>query len=244
MGLDIYMYRNTSGMPKADFIAAMNAASEAGNAYWELDEVEREKATEPADFPETRVDLDSAKYPDHLFRIGYFRSSYNEGGINNILKNLIGESLYSIMGCEDDEYCFWPDWAACKDRAVAALAAMDEQIAKDGGAIACGREMLFFDGDLPNSTEEAMALYRSKAAMERDDDFSSFSSKEGTFHLKRPLRVRAFIPGKGFMGPTVYVVYENDHFDSYRQSLEIVIETCDYVIASGHPEEFYVHWSG
>ena len=38
--------------------------------------------------------MDSVKYPLHLFKIGYFRSSYNTNGYNSVVSDLIGKSLY------------------------------------------------------------------------------------------------------------------------------------------------------
>lgn len=61
--------------------------------------------------PETAV----PGYEEHLFKLGYLRSSYNGGGINNILRNTIGKDLYYIFRGEDDsgeEYYRLIDWPA------------------------------------------------------------------------------------------------------------------------------------
>jgi hypothetical protein len=41
-------------------------------------------------------------------------------------------------------------------------------------------------------------------------------------------------------------VYEDpdDNTQWYEQALEIVIETCEYVLAQPHPETYVTHWSG
>lgn len=44
-----------------------------------------------------------------MFKIGYFRSSYNSGGINRVLANMGLPTLDEIMGANDN-YVFQPNW--------------------------------------------------------------------------------------------------------------------------------------
>lgn len=59
------------------------------------------------------VIFNSAKYPNHLFKIGYFRSSANELGINNVLEERGLENLYDILN-PFYEYFFQPNWEQAK----------------------------------------------------------------------------------------------------------------------------------
>jgi len=42
------------------------------------------------------VQIKSAKYPNHLFEIGYWQSSYNEGGIDRVLESFSMPSLWHL----------------------------------------------------------------------------------------------------------------------------------------------------
>ena len=46
----------------------------------------------------------SALHPDHLFQRGYFRSSYNESGINSLLASVELPTLYDIFEPDGDVY--------------------------------------------------------------------------------------------------------------------------------------------
>jgi hypothetical protein len=43
------------------------------------------------------IQQNSKKYPTHYFKVGYFRSSYNEWGLNRVLTKTIGKDLYYIF---------------------------------------------------------------------------------------------------------------------------------------------------
>lgn len=59
------------------------------------------------------VNMPSKKYPNHYFRIGYFRSSYNSSGINYVLRDRLGIDLYDIFDAKDSGYYVEPDWIKC-----------------------------------------------------------------------------------------------------------------------------------
>src|SRR6476619_807072 len=111
MGLDVYLYRYER---PAEEIEAEEAEYEAeseriwtevggSRKYEELTEAERDEASRrtkavaaarglgdwgshPA---RVKIEQPSAKYPDHYFKVGYFRSSYNASGIDHILSDRI-----------------------------------------------------------------------------------------------------------------------------------------------------------
>ena len=64
---------------------------------------------------DTYVEFLSRKYPDHLFKIGYFRSSYNESGINYVLESRGLPTLWTVFDAKPGE--FVPDWEKSLERA-------------------------------------------------------------------------------------------------------------------------------
>ena len=198
------------------------------------------------------IENDSAKHPEHMFKVGYFRSSYNGGGFNSVVGNLLGGSLYTIFPeCEENDYFVKPDWAL--------LQQLRETLERDGGMLSVFMvsKNLFQEGDegLPHSQEEAMAAFkRVRDKYDSKDPFNSFSCREGEFFLgDEGLHVTGLLPGVAWGGqPCVYVVAKSSQEGDgkspednwYFQALEVVLETIDFVLASGTPDLFYFHWSG
>ena len=58
----------------------------------------------------TEVCEDSTIDPKHLFKLGYFRSSYNERGIERVMRNINLPGLHDIFGVKGEEYNVRPDW--------------------------------------------------------------------------------------------------------------------------------------
>lgn len=140
MGLDVYIERlpNVAHIKKveAEFAREEEALRESKrfkksyNDWTEEDKTEfkvlkaklvEKYRTDEYGSHKSREDLGdtkSKKYPDHMFTLGYFRSSYNSGGINNILRETIGKDLYYIFNRENcEEYEFLPNWKEVRDRA-------------------------------------------------------------------------------------------------------------------------------
>lgn len=200
-----------------------------------------------------KIEKPSKKYPEHLFKVGYFRSSYNPSGINNVMRQRGLPTLDEIMGAPSDEYEFTPDWKASKLRAVGAL---DSYLGEKHGDIAVIRiSANIFKGPetLPDSEEKARAMVIE--TLEREHGSGSFSNGYGDFWIDQPLEVVAMLPGlsnsfeKRLFGKDMlctYVAYrkQREATNSYAQSLEIMVETCDYVLAKKDPQNYYLHWSG
>jgi len=69
------------------------------------------------EIPEEKTELDSEKYPEHMFKIGYMRSSYNSGGFNHVVEELVGHDLYWLFGVDGvDEYRVMPNWNTASTR--------------------------------------------------------------------------------------------------------------------------------
>jgi len=128
-----------------------------------------------------KIELRSVRHPkEGLFKIGYFRSSYNPGGINTVVPRAIsGNGLYDIFSYNEDDnaYCFQPNWG------------------------------------------KALGL-----AMTMRDQYLA--------HLKRSKKIQGLFVSKKINN------------DSYVVALDIVVETCEWVLAQKDPQNYYLHWSG
>lgn len=254
MGLDVYLRRCDD---KATADAAEQKYNEAENALYEdktlNDDARRAKRAELAeqfeivDYHHKSVELieiDSTKYPDHMFKVGYFRSSYNESGINSVLRDLGVHDLGAIFA-PGDEYEFTPNWAAAKTRCVEALTKLRD-IAQ-GPAGKFGVTMV--DSLRPECSSNADAMRIFEEHLSRKTEYS-YSNSHGLFSAtEKPMKVHAIIAGRNKLFsqaiPATYVVYEMENrLDWYIQALEIVEETIDYVLAHQKPETFYMAWSG
>jgi hypothetical protein len=117
MGLDVYLYRCKNIKAAEEYEKRQNTAHDA---FWEKSPDEASSLCDKWDeenppdnnAKEESIELNSVLHPDHMFRVGYFRSSYNGGGINNVLKMTVGKNLYDIFfpDGEQTQYKFVPDW--------------------------------------------------------------------------------------------------------------------------------------
>lgn len=272
MGLDVYLYYYTdfekSQQLEAEYEERSNVIYAEYGGYDAMSQAQKDEARARCEqfgkelglndwgTDETfkrRIELQSELHPDeNLFKIGYFRSSYNSGGIDRILDtNCGGKSLSWIFGVDND-YCVRPDWESSRKRAEETLEDLQNHIARYGSLKI---ERIDFYGSpkskAPESDEEAMALVQKhiEQQVSKPDKFGSYSSSEGWFFLDEPRPVTALIPGtSSILGKTVpclYAVFKaEDSFVFYRNALEIIIETIDYVLAQPNPEKYVLHWSG
>jgi hypothetical protein len=194
------------------------------------------------------VRMPSTLDPEHTFDIGYFRSSYNESGINAYLGRVLGGGgLYAVFPeAEHDEYEFQPDWAAAKRRALEMAEALHDRAQSRPYDVTVVRTNSFLAPTaLPASASAALELFCSQ----NQPAFDAYSSAQGEFFMKKPLPVRAFIPGmRQSMGnptPVLYAVFDvsPDHSKWYETALRIVAETCDYVLSQPERDKFWLRWS-
>jgi len=206
-----------------------------------------------------RINRPSTKHPGHMFTVGYLRSSYNEGGINRVMAHAIGKDLGDLFGVGPRApYKILPNWSECAERARAALAEFQAWIKANGGLRVASMD--FFASSLRpaemiDSPERALAAYLAEKGKQRPADFESYRNGQGHFFMsEKPLQVRAVVTGKRESiiaklhgrqvdEPCAYVVYEAD-LTWYVQALEVVVETCEWVLAQPDHEKHYLHWSG
>lgn len=240
MGLDVYLNKKAKNWSMEQYIK-------------ERDSDKEESVTDN----DISIELASKKYPKEHFKIGYFRSSYNGGGTNQVLEKAGVMTLYNIFDVKGDEYLQFPDWDACLVRAKKALADLQDA-AKNRNY---GVQEMKYDfiasarAAAPVSDEyEALTSFMQEVKDntpkegEKASDFRDYSCSKGEFHLDGE-KVFGFIHGmkKHFMSgkpePCLYIVTQG-YLENYVPSLEIVVETIEYVLAQPDREKFYMRWSG
>jgi len=197
-----------------------------------------------------RIEKTHEKYPDHYFKIGYFRSSYNEGGIERILKNLgLNTMAWAFQREDEEEYEFIPDWELALKRITeikGKLEIMDPIRCYSVG------ENIF--GEPPKIKSESDAI---KAFLEEKDRMLeglqksshepyNYSNSVGEFRMAQPESILAMIPGqKKILGVTscVYMIVESDN-QWYIEALEIVQDTIKFVLSQKDKEKYSLSWSG
>lgn len=207
----------------------------------------------------SQIERDSSLYPKHMFKVGYFRSSYNEGGLNSYLRRHGIGDLYAIFDA-NDHYKFKPDWDRALVRVKEAIAAYKKSlngIAGNLDAFSVGKNIFGTPKgvSLPSNATEALAVaakeLESRAAAGAGG-FDSYSNGYGNFFLKG-IEVVAVLPGTSTTlkkHDCAYVVYRRKGSDEqadddnwYLQALEVVQETIEFVLAQPDKDQYYFHWS-
>jgi hypothetical protein len=182
---------------------------------------------------QTCIEIDSVKYPEHYFKIGYFRSSYNDSGTNRILENLGLMTLSELFDVDGNSYYFQPDWKA-------SLVRVEETIEKYKIA---SKLRVSFISKLDSSIQSGkQALELATKEFERGSSFECYSNKFGLFS-KEGLKIKAIIPGYQY-GEGTYYIYEPEDDQYYLQALEIIKETIEWVLSKEDVANYYLAWSG
>lgn len=192
----------------------------------------------------TCISMPSEKYPEHLFKVGYFRSSYNGSGINKILDNLDLGGLSTIFGVDGDEYKVKPNWEDSLLRIDNTIISFKR---KGNYRVSTVDANIFRDTEI-KSEKRALEVFLEEIGRHSTggNGFDSYSNINGEFYLKEPLKVLALMPGKSeFFGerPCTYVVTEGEN-EWYIQALYIIKETIEWVLKQEDKEKYYLHWSG
>lgn len=194
-----------------------------------------------------KIELASGLHPKHLFKVGYFRSSYNEGGFNSVMGNAGLPDLYNIFPEANlKEHEVVPDWKEAHKRCRFALNRFKEFRQSDKAKF---RVTFCHHLGGVESAKKAFEIFAKELKEKKTskDGFYSYSNKDGDFFLEDPLKVRAVFPGRAHsMFEGVYLVYddEDNSYDWYFQALEIVNETIEYVLAHPRAGTYVLHWSG
>jgi hypothetical protein len=271
MGLDVYLYHYDDFEKSEQLTEEYEKLSEAIYAeygeYDKMSQVEKDEARERSaqlamslglskwgedETYKQKIELPSVRHPGHdLFKIGYFRSSYNSSGIDRILRTNCGDkSLSWIFDVNHSDYHIRPNWKESRDRAELALEELRNQATRFGGLKVEKIDFMHFKrGEVPKDEKEALELVQKHFEKQAASSFGSYSSSEGWFFLDKPREIVAIVPGTStFVGqtaPCVYVAFkEDDAFSFYCEAIEIVIETIDYVLSQPDPEKYVLHWSG
>jgi len=265
MGLDVYLYREESRKQIEEYEKKVESIKEsvwnkkAGNRkYEDLKDAERKSIFDAQDkalkkaglidgIPETLqqiVEIPSKIHPEHYFKIGYFRSSYNDSGIDSVLDKAIGESLYTIFGV-DDGYIITPDWEAAKKKAENVREKYLAYLRESKGYAV---ESIVLPMKMVASENEAMDLFKKSLGENGGTPFRSYSSAQGSYFLDG-LKIHALFASKGTFRPEILAICKrpddwNPESDYYIQALEIVIETIDWVLSQPDTEKYVFHWSG
>lgn len=204
------------------------------------------------------VEQDSTQHPTHTFSIGYFRSSYNRMGTNTFLLDRVGKDMWWVFGQDQVTSKVQPDWAQAKARAELLWDELNQWLLEFGnlGVI----EVPFSKHkDLPQDAVRAFGNYAENRKQQGSRSSGCYSNGLG-FFCDNPggLEVVAVMPGvtptlQALLGgspvdvpmvqPAVYVVFrfpEGDGVPWYLQALDIIRETCDWVLAQ--PEEEQPHY--
>lgn len=273
MGLDIYLRRCENLQEQIALQEQAEAFSEqcwaeSGKEYDQYTDEEKDavRAKVKAEYERLGLDnygsstkiesieLDSALYPEHMFKVGYLRSSYNSGGINSVMERAGCPSLYDIFKPSGDDYYVTPDWEACLVRAEQAIAQYREFLTGPMGAfdVMEVRNPIFEGVDSPKKALELFAsqleTYQSRKATD-PNAWASYSNREGEYFLEGR-KVFGFIPnsgwGKGFHVIVGKEASEEVQDDWYYQALLVTKETIAYVLSRPVEDQknYFVAWSG
>jgi hypothetical protein len=260
MGLDIYLYqyldKNMTDVKEKDYEIYSNNLWEQAGKYDDLSQSQKDEIREKCKSyannlgldewgedktNKKRIEFDSEKYPEHIFKLGYFRSSYNSSGINKILSNLGVNDLYDIFPHNSDDYVFQPDWEESLKNVNESL---EKLKTKSNYRVETITGNIFKSNGI-SSESEALSIFEQE--LSKDSGEFNYSNINGHFYNFEPSKVLAIMPGKTtFLGKEkecVYVVTQSDN-TWYVNALEIVKDTIEWVLSQENKEQYYLHWSG
>lgn len=206
----------------------------------------------------TRIEQPSEKYPAHLNKIGYFRSSYNSSGFDSVMRALELPTLDAIFDVGNDDYNVMVDWEQAKARAVQLL---DQYLAlkqsEGPWQYKATLESFFLKtkDPLPSSVAEASKHFYNELDRHTKQEnntklpagFRNYIRADGCYWLDGR-EVFAVIKGPTtFTGTdSVYIITKRqpDEWEWYQQAIEIIIETCDHVLKQSDPANYSLIWSG
>jgi hypothetical protein len=246
MGLDIYLVTRKTA-------AAQDAHEEAWTALYErkdrgeITEEQYEQEREALPPYVHNEDVPSERHPQHLFNRRYLRSSYNGGGFNRAVPELLGDPnatldyLFEPVRL-DDQYEIELTEASVRGLAEAKRRALEvvEQLRDCDPLRVTTASPNIFLGTQKVGEADALRWFRAElkrhagAELHEDAVKHGYSSRDGEYFGEDGLNVLAAVPGVGTFGePAVHLIYRQaeEGLRSYIESAEIVAEFCDEAAA-------------
>jgi len=191
------------------------------------------------------IEENSAQFPEHMFKVGYLRSSYNSGGINSVLKRTGCMDLYDIFEPKGDDYYTDINWAESKERCEQAIAKYREHLSGDFAGYDVIRVTDFGHGGATDDAH-ALELLKNELRTRGADSFRSYGNREGDWYLDG-VNVVGIVPNRGFGGGMFILTKDKDvkvpEDDWYMQALMVTNEMIDFVLSKEDPENYFVSWS-
>lgn len=190
------------------------------------------------------IEMDSKIYPDNMFKIGYLRSSYNEGGVNHVLRRINTLDLYGIFGVgKDHEYYITPDWTACLERVNQVI--VDINMHMDG-------PMALYDvvhvrnyghGGVGTAADALKILEKELENYNPSGQYNSYGNRDGDFFLDG-MEIVGVVPATGY-GGGVYLLTKNkeSNLKWYLEAITVTREMIEHVLAQPDPENYFLGWS-
>ncbi len=197
-----------------------------------------------------KVELPSLHYPDHGFKIGYFRSSYNSNGLDAVLKELGLSTLDWIFDYKKDVYYHSPNWIASLDRIDYLLRQYDDIMKTSSGQYqAIEIDVLDNMNDIPTNRRQALTAFIEDMKENKTNQFNDYANYRGTFY-RNGHKCYGLMKGKSqySLKPCIYAIMkrieDKSKGDWYRQALEIVRETILYVFPKHNASTYFLKWNG
>lgn len=185
---------------------------------------------------------DSELYPEHLFKMGYFRSSYNDAGFNNVMRSLGFPDLYDVfktVSDVDDTSYKVIDWEAARACIDLAIENMSSTFPTGLWFLDLNR-VSYYGKEVP-SAAEALSITEKEleSSLSEKTSFSSYANANGEFYTKG-LQTVAIVGRR-------WLVYKLDEtgggIDWYLKAAKIVKETIDFVLGQPDPQNWRLYWS-
>lgn len=201
-----------------------------------------------------KINQDSSLDPEHMFKVGYFRSSYNSAGINSYLRNLGMNDLHDLFEPNDD-YDFKPNWHEALEKTDHLIQAYELYLQSPQAkyvAIEISANPYASENGINNEKSAIDAFVEKTKGRSEDSGFSSFGCNLGDFYLSG-IKLVAVIPrdksvkdpfGRGQVFYAIVEKEKTDEKDWYLTALQIVKETITYVLNQPDSEAYFLSWSG
>lgn len=197
------------------------------------------------------IEMKSTLFPNHMFEIGYYRSSYNDSGINSHMYDRGLPSLYEIFPTDNDtgEYV-QPDWAQSLETVTDAVLRYEEYLKNNPlSKVKAVVQHIYSEEVLGWSGSGRMGMKRYEEVINSDAYQSAvkgkydYTSRDSVVFTKPVTLYAMFL----YKNAVVYIVNADNNDegeDWYLKALKIVKESIEYVLAQENPEQFCFTWSG